>query len=127
MSAEEQEHVRATALEKAFEGATAAVEERGAAEAAEAAEADEAEAGQDPEDEEAAASTAATPLKVRAAFLTSGSCSVRRTSSGPTCMCRSLPESDTSLPPAATGTPPSPLLPPRSITTAQRSAAGSVS
>ena len=100
VSVEEQEHVRATALEKELEEATAAVEEE--EELAGAAATDEAEAGQGPEEEAAGASTATPPLEVKRG----GS-----KSSAASCMCVSSP----SLPPFST------------VVTARRSAAGSVS
>tara|TARA_B100000795_G_scaffold77670_2_gene55462 strand:+ start:242 stop:559 length:318 start_codon:yes stop_codon:yes gene_type:complete len=94
VSAEEQEHVRATALEKELEEATAAVEEE--EELAAAAATDEAEARQGPEEEAAAASTATPPLGVNDA-LSMGS-SVRLALAALDCMCVSLP----SLPPLST-------------------------
>ena len=87
VSAEEQEHVRATAFEKTLEEATAAVEEE--EELAAAAATDEAEARQGPEEEAAAASTATPPLGVNDA-LSMGS-SVRLALAALDCMCVSLP------------------------------------
>ena len=87
VSAEEQEHVRATAFDKTLEEATAAVEEE--EELAAAAATDEAEARQGPEEEAAAASTATPPLGVNDA-LSMGS-SVRLALAALDCMCVSLP------------------------------------
>ena len=91
VSAEEQEHVRATAFEKTLEEATAAVEEEEEEEEelAAAAATDEAEARQGPEEEAAAASTATPPLGVNDA-LSMGS-SVRLALAALDCMCVSLP------------------------------------